>query len=46
MEKLKKSEDELQLLRDNFSKVQEIINGLNVQLEKAKGDMDSYKIQT
>lgn len=32
MQKLKKSEEELQQLRDNFSKVQEIINGLNVQL--------------
>lgn len=46
MEKLKKSEDELQQLRDNFSKVQDIINGLNNQLEKAKSDMDSYKVQT
>lgn len=46
MEKLKKSEEELQQLRDNFSKVQEIINGLNMQLERAKSDMDSYKVQT
>jgi len=46
MEKLKKSEEELQQLRDNFAKVQDIINGLNQQLDKAKTDMDSYKVQT
>lgn len=43
MEKLKKSEEELQLLRDNFSKVQEVINNLNTQLEKAKFEMESNK---
>ena len=46
MEKLKKSEEELQHLRDNFAKVQDIINNLNSQLEKAKADMESYKVQT
>lgn len=46
MEKLKKSEDELQTLRDNFAEVQKIINDLNNQLDKAKADMDSFKVQT
>ncbi len=46
MEKLKKSEDELQLLTDNFAKVMEIIKNLNEQLEKAKSDMSSYKTET
>ena len=46
MEKLKKSEEELQLLRDNFAEVQKIINELNNQLDKAKSDMESFKVQT
>ena len=46
MEKLKKSEDELQTLRDNFAEVQKIINDLNAQLDKAKTDMESFKDQT
>lgn len=46
MEKLKKSEDELQQLRDNFAEVQKIINDLNSQLDKAKTDMESFKVQT
>jgi dynein heavy chain len=46
MEKLKRSEDELQTLEDNFAKVQEVINNLTDQLQRAKGDMDTYKTQT
>ena len=46
MEKLKKSEEELQLLRDNFAEVQKVINELNTQLDKAKSDMESFKVQT
>jgi dynein heavy chain, axonemal len=46
MEKLKKSEEELQTLRDNFAQVQKIINDLNYQLDKAKSDMESFKVQT
>ena len=46
MEKLKKSEEELQHLRDNFAEVQKIINDLNTQLDKAKADMESFKVQT
>lgn len=45
-EKLKKSEDELNLLRENFEKLQASINILNESLAKANADKDGYQKQT
>jgi dynein heavy chain len=41
-EKLKKSEDELNQLRENFEK----LKNMNANLDKAKTDMDNYQKQT
>lgn len=45
-EKLKKSEDELNQLRENFEKLQASINILNESLAKANADKDGYQKQT
>lgn len=45
-EKLRKSEEELQLLRDNFEKLKTTIVTLNNSLLKAREDMDMYQKET
>lgn len=45
-EKLKKSEDELQYLRDNFDKLKSTIVTLNNSLKKARDDMETYQRET
>lgn len=45
-EKLKKSEDELQSLRDNFEKLKLTIVSLNNSLLKSQQDMQTYSKET
>ena len=45
-EKLKKSEDELQYLRDNFEKLKFTVVTLNNNLKGARDDMETYQKET